>query len=134
MKYALSGAAAYLFDVQQPSVPFQYPWRPPKCPYRPSPCCKKSVRGRLTVTFHCGVAPTSSNLVPNSSNVTWREREREKRKESIIYARGNIYCSLFTQPKFKCILIIFRGPLPEPCALSREGSSVLLCHYHPRPP
>ena len=65
-----------------------------------SPLPKKSQTGKANSyippwSVH---APTSSNLVPNSRNVTWKEREREgeKTEESIIYARSNIDCSLFT--------------------------------------
>lgn len=93
-----------------------------------SPLPVKSQTGEeLTVTFHHGDVPTSSNLVPEKRNVAWKEREREGK--SIIYARSNIDCSLFT-PKFKCILIVVKGPLPEPHVLSREGISMLLYHHH----
>lgn len=48
---------------------------------------------KVTVTFHHGDAPTLSNLVPNSRNVTWRER-RGKRMPCMPEASMNY--SLFT--------------------------------------
>lgn len=55
--------------------------------------------------------------------------EREKRKKNAMYARSiNEFFSI--HPKFKCIMTIVKDLLPEPCVLSREGISMLLCHHH----